>query len=134
LNLSWLTSITVPLNGLGKDLVTDVLSQPTNREHVCEGRENNFCQLHISWLALLRLSAEVRGIEGPGANSFQTHTPGKKIPPIAYFMANSDMGLAIDTDLPSTCLKLDRKVGSDGTLLRTGRNFLAISYFMTAFL
>jgi hypothetical protein len=66
LNLSWLTSITVPPNGLGKDLVTDVLSQPTTREHMCEGRENNFCQLHISWLALLRLSAVVRGIEVAG--------------------------------------------------------------------
>jgi hypothetical protein len=33
---------------------------------MCEGRENNFCQLHISWLALLRLSAVVRGIEVAG--------------------------------------------------------------------
>jgi hypothetical protein len=33
---------------------------------VCEARENNFCQLHISWLALLRLSAVVPGIEVAG--------------------------------------------------------------------
>lgn len=56
----------VPPNGLGKDLVTDVLLQPTTRAHACEGRENNFWQLHTSWLTLLRLSAVVRGVEVPG--------------------------------------------------------------------
>jgi len=59
-------SILVPPNGLGKDLVTDVLSQPTTRAHACEVRENNFCQLHTSWLTLLGLSAVVGGIGVPG--------------------------------------------------------------------
>jgi hypothetical protein len=75
--------------------VTDVLSQPTTREHVCEGRENNFCQLHISWLALLRLSAVVRGIEVAGRKFIPNSHSEEKISPIAYFMANSDMGLRL---------------------------------------
>jgi hypothetical protein len=66
LNLSWLASIKVPPDGLGKDLVVDVLSQPITRAHMCEGRENNFCQLHTSWLILLGLSAVIRGLNAHG--------------------------------------------------------------------
>src|SRR5258708_9928520 len=66
LNLSWLTSILVPPPGPRKDLAAGGLSQATTQAHVCERRENNFCQSHTSWLTLLGLSAIIRGLRVPG--------------------------------------------------------------------
>jgi hypothetical protein len=94
LDLSWLTSTLVLLHGLGKDFATDALSQLTTRAHVCEGRENNFRQLHTSWLTSLGLSAVVRGLDVSEPNLIPDGTPRKVISPIAYFMANcgEDLG------------------------------------------
>src|SRR5467141_4313934 len=88
-NLSWLTSIMFPLHGPGKDLAAGAVSLPTTRVHLSEGRENNFCQSHTSWLTSLGLSAVVRGIDVPGRKVIPHRTPRKRISPIAYFMANS---------------------------------------------
>ena len=82
-------------NGFGKDFAAGGLSRPTTQAHVCEGREENFCQSHDSWLTLPLLSAVVRGSDVPGRELIPNRTPRKKIPPIAYFMANSDMDLRL---------------------------------------
>jgi len=43
----------VPSHGPRKDLAADALLPPTTRERRREARENNFRQLHTSWLTLL---------------------------------------------------------------------------------
>lgn len=75
----------VLLHGRGKDLVEGAVSLPMTRAHLSEGRENNFCQSHTSWLTSLGLSAVVRGIDVPGRKVI----PEQRISPIAYFMANT---------------------------------------------
>jgi hypothetical protein len=88
LNLSWLTSILVSPHGLGKHLVTGVLTLLATRAHLSEGHGNNFCQLHIAWLTLLGLSAVVGGFNGPELKFIPDRTRRKVILPIACFMAN----------------------------------------------
>ena len=79
--------------GPGKDFAAGGLSQPTTQAHVCEGREETFCQSHDSWLTLLRLSALVRGSDVPWRELIPNRTPREKIPPIACFMANGSEDL-----------------------------------------
>lgn len=108
LNLSWLTSILVPPRGPGKDLVADALSRPTTRAHGCERRENNFCQLHTSWLTSLGLSALVRGSDVSGCILIPNRLPRKAISPIAYFQAiafskAADVGLVLKRRIYLRC-------------------------------
>jgi len=62
---------------------------PTTRVHVCEGRENDFHQLHTSWLTLLWFFAVIRGLDVPGRKLIPNRTPRQQISPMAYFVANS---------------------------------------------
>ena len=113
--------------------MADALSPPTTRAHVCEMRENNFCQLHTSWLTSLGPSAVVRGLDLPGRVFRLNRTLKRIFSPIAYFMANSGMELRFTLNCRRIARSWSVKFGSVATPLRTASNFLAISYFMANF-
>ena len=82
-----------PPHGLGKELVTDAILQPTNQAHAREGRGNNFFQLHILWLTLFGLSTVMGGLNVPGCKLLPNPHAEEKIPPNASFMASSGIDL-----------------------------------------
>lgn len=73
--------------------MADALSPATTRAPECKVREDNFCQLHTSWLTSLGLPAVVRGLDVTGCSFHLNRTPREIFSPIAYFMASSGMDL-----------------------------------------
>src|SRR5258708_35770988 len=98
----------VPLHGRGKDLVAGTASLPTTRVHLSEGRENNFCQSHTSWLTrwdfLLRY-----GHRRAGAKSHSKQHSEEKNFTNRIFHGEQCRGLAIYSQLSSLCLRFDCK-------------------------
>lgn len=98
---------------------------------MCEVRENNFCQLHTSWLTSLGLPAVVRGLDVTGRRLHLNRTLKKIFSPIAYFMANNGMDLRFTLNCRRIAGSWFVKFGSVATPLASACNFLAIAYFMT---
>ncbi len=130
LNLSWLTSVLVHPHVPRKGFVANAHSPLTARTHVCEVGENNFCQLHTSWLTSLGLPAVVRGLDVTGRRVHLNRTLRKMISPIACFMANSGMDLRFTLNFRGISESWIMKFGPVATPLRFASNFLPISHFM----
>ena len=82
---------------------------------MCEVRENNFCQLHTSWLTSLGLPAVVRGLDVTGRRVNLNRTLRKMISPIACFMANSGMDLRFTLNCRGIAESWIMKFGSVAT-------------------
>src|SRR6266568_5014634 len=121
-NLSWLASSMVPLHGRGKDLVAGTASLPMARAHLSEGRENNFCQSHTSWLTSLGFLLPFEAQLCPDANRFQTAGQEKQSHQL-HTSWLTGRGLTIHTQLSSPCPKLVSEARLFRYHLRTANNF-----------
>jgi hypothetical protein len=90
--------------------------------HLSEGRENNFCQSHTSWLTSLGFLLPFEAHLCPDANRFQTAGQEKQSHQL-HTSWLTGRGLTIHTQLLFPCPKLVSEARLFRYHLRTANNF-----------